>query len=166
MNAPGVLADAALHARRPEFDRLLVEFVASQPAWTAHAHGELVRSALEHDLLCRPHVFLQTPLELGVELQHLRVLERRSRSWHVQSPFDLPRILDGLRAGRPPDASDLERGDFRVRIDHRTHQIFLVPGRTVDEHRWLCTMAVQEIARIEPRCTSEPLALTSASPGG
>ena len=162
MNVSGILADAALHSQRKELDRLLVEFVESQPAWTAHEHGELVWATLEHDVLCRPYVFVQTPLELGVELQHLRGLERRSRSWHVQCPFDLPGIQDGLRVGRSLAAAELERGDFHVRIDHRTHQIFLLPARTADEHRWLCTMAVQEIARIEPRCRVEPLEQASA----
>lgn len=158
MNAPGILADAVLHGRREEFDRLLADFVASQPAWSAHAHGELVRAALDWDLLCRPYVFVQTALQLGVELQQVQLLERRSRSWHVRSPFDLPRLIEGLRVGRRPQAAELERGEWLVRIDHRCNQLFLLSTHTQDEHHWLCTLAVQEIARIEPRCTVEPCA--------
>lgn len=159
----GTSAEAVLAERRQDFDRLLVAFVASQPHWTEHEHGDLIRAALEHDLLCRPYFFLQTPFELGVELETLQVLEARPRLWRVRCAWPLPRLLDDLRAGRGLDSGDLRPGEHELVIDHRGLQLFVPPSRPRAERLWVSTQAIQEVVRFEPRCAVEPVEHARAS---
>lgn len=158
MNANGVMAEAALHTLRAELDRLLVAFVASRPAWNAEPHGPLVRAALEHDLLARPYVFLQTPFALGADLAQTELLPGRPRTWRARTAYDLPRALEHLRTEGALDPAHLAPRAAEVTIDHRRGQILLLPSRTEDERRWMCALAVQELARVEPLATSEPVA--------
>jgi hypothetical protein len=151
----GMLADALLNHSRQEYDRLIAEFAASQSWTTEGEHADLLRASVEYDQLCRPYLFLQTPFELGVETEHVTQVHTRPRLRRVRAPYALPRLIHALRTGRPLDPTDLEPGDYPVQIDHRAFQLFLLPTRTLDEQHWMCTHAVQEVARIEPACTVE-----------
>jgi hypothetical protein len=151
----GMLADAVLNHERKEFDRLLRAYFADRPAWSEGEHGDLIREAFEYDLVCRPYAFLQTPFELGVELERIRIVETRPRQRRVVCSYDFPALIRGLRTGQGLDRALLAPGEHAIRIDHRAFQLFLLPTRSMEEHHWLCTLAVQELARIEPRCTVE-----------
>lgn len=152
----GMLANTVLHGYRKEFDRLLCDFVARQTDWLAGPKAALVHAAKEYDLLTRPYVFLQTKCELGVELEHTELLPSRSRIWDAVLVWDFPTMVESLRAGRTLSDADLVPGRHPRRIDHRTNQLFLLPTRTPEEHNWLCTHAVQELARIEPITSALP----------
>ena len=148
----GEFADAVLHAHRKEFDRMIAGFIASRGEWFQGPHGELLRGVVEYDLLCRPYAFLQTKSEVGTALEHTAIVRSKPRYYLVRAQFDFPRIIRTLRRGDTLSAADLEQGSYLLEIDHRTAQLFLFPNRTLDESRWQCTQAVQEIARIEPLC--------------
>ncbi len=160
----GALADALLHAQRQDYDRLLRDFVAEQRDWTGGEHGELIAQAAEYDLVCRPLAFLQTPFELGVELERLELLESRARQRRVRASYDFPSLIEARRQGEALPAQALEPGERVLVIDHRKQQLFLRATRTPNEHHWICTHAVQEIARIEPRCALEAADAHSAAP--
>ncbi|MBI1381254.1 MAG: radical SAM protein [Planctomycetaceae bacterium] len=146
----GMLASAVLHSHRKEFDRLLCDFVGRQTDWLSHPNAAPLQAAKEYDLLTRPYVFLQTKCELGVDLEHTELLPSRPRVWHAVLAWDFPTVVESLRAGRGLEETDLAQARHPRRIDHRTNQIFLLPTRSPEEHNWLCTLAVQELARIEP----------------
>jgi radical SAM superfamily enzyme YgiQ (UPF0313 family) len=150
----GELADAAMHAQRAEFDRLLVAYVATRPEWFAGPHGSLLRAAVDYDLACRPYLFMQTKTELGVPLEALELVELRHRELMLRSPYDLPRLVHALRIGAPLEPDLLAPGDYRIRVDHRTGQVFKMPNQSAFLHTWICTQSVQELALIEPRCTA------------
>ncbi len=151
----GEITDALLHTQRVEFDRLLAQFVAAHDEWFAGPQQSLLRAAVEYDLLSRPYVFLQTRCEVGVAMERIEIVQSQPRGWLVRAAHDFPRIVGKLRRGEKLGAQDLESGAFVLRIDHKRSQFFLLPRRTHEENRWQCTQAVQEIARIEPRCTLE-----------
>jgi hypothetical protein len=151
----GDVSDMVLHQERKEFDRLIAGFAAHHDEWFRGPHESLLRGMVEYDLLCRPYVFLQTRCEVGVPLAQLSIVRAKPRCWSVQARHDYPRIVRALRERTPLSPSDLEPVPCVLSVDHRTSQLFALPNRTAEENRWQCTQAVQEIARIEPRCSRE-----------
>jgi radical SAM superfamily enzyme YgiQ (UPF0313 family) len=154
----GALVHAVLHADRLDFDRLLSSFVMERAEWlagTSPAARSLLRAAFEFDLVSRPYVFFQTPLEVGVELEALRVVERKRGLWTVESPFDFPAAIRELRTrgglSAPPRPEPCA-----ITIDHRKGQVFRMP-KSADEHYWHCYEIAREIGHVEARYQARPL---------
>jgi hypothetical protein len=149
----GGLAHAVLHSDRRDFDRLLSSFVNERAEWlagTSPATRDLLRAAFEFDLLSRPYVFFQTPLEVGVELEMLRVVERKRGLWTVESPCDFPALIRDLRTrGRLEVPARPE--PCAITIDHRKGQVFRLPEKSEDEHHWHCHEIVREVGHVEAR---------------
>jgi hypothetical protein len=149
----GALAEKVLHSDRADFDRLLDSFVRERADWFASGSSErnaLLRAAFDFDLLSRPYVFFQTPPELGVELEVLRLAGRSRHVWTVESPFDFPALIQGLRVGRGQEVPP-RPGRFEIIVDHRPGQVFRLPAKAEDEHLWHCHEIVREIAHVEAR---------------
>ena len=159
----GILADATLNHARTSFDALLVEFTERHPEWFSGEHGDLLRASVEWDLVCRPYAFLQTKCELGAATSRIELVEAKQRLYRVLAPFDLAGIAAALRTGGELTAELLAPRETPIRVDHKQAQLFMLPTRSEDEHLWMCTQAVQEVARIEPRCSVESAEGAAAS---
>jgi hypothetical protein len=88
-----------------------------------------------------------------VPLEALELVELRHRELKLRSPYDFPRLVHALRTGAPLESEALAPGDYRIRVDHRTGQVFQMPNQSGFVHTWICTQSVQELALIEPRCS-------------
>jgi hypothetical protein len=156
----GALAHLVLHANRKEFDGQLKSFMSERLGQLAEGlgeHEELIRGAVEFDLLNRPYVYLQTPLQLGASLEVLRVADQRRGVWVVDSPFDFSAMVNGLRREGAVDLRHLTRGAFEITLDHRAHQMFL-PERTSEEQlHWHSMRVMDEIRHAEARYQSRVL---------
>jgi hypothetical protein len=154
----GALAERVLHTHRADFDALLQSFVRGHPEWFAGGppgRERLFRAALEFDLLSRPYVFVQTPLDVAADLRELRVVARDRHTWTVESPFDFPAVIRALRLGEGlPDG--LPAGRFEIRIDHREGQVFRMPAKSAEEHLWHCHEIAREISHVEARYQTRP----------
>ena len=150
----GNLAYAVLHLARRDVDEQLATFVGEHPEWVSGGNGghhDIVRAALEFDLLSRPCLFVQTPLDVGIELEQLRVVERKRSVLTVDSPFDFPRMVRELRTTNQLSPESLCPGLYRFTIDHRKGLVFRIPSRTEEEHAWYCYLLSREIGNTEAR---------------
>jgi hypothetical protein len=152
----GAIADGALHSLRQDFDRLLAGFMSEHPEWTSAGHGRMLAAAFEFDLLNRPYPFVHTPFDVGVPLEHLSVKEKRRGIWVVDSPYDFPAILTGLKTRGRIDERDLAERPTRITINHRPRQVFQVPGKSEEERHWHIHQVVREIGHFEPVYESLP----------
>jgi len=141
---PGHLIDAALHSYRSEFDTCLRNFVLAHPDIFAGPHADLLTAALELDILARPYVYANTPLNTGTDLKVLKILETKKRGWLVESPFDLRDVSSQLEGGDGTQARTL------LSIDHNRGQVYRMPGRTQKEYWDECRMYAIEMGNHYP----------------
>ena len=135
----GAMALDVLHRHRQDFDVLLESFTSDLFERVTGAHGnhaDLVRGAVEFDLLARPYVYVQTPMKLGAELKQLQISEQRRGIFKVESPFDFPAILDAVKNKGEVSARLLEKGRFEITIDHRVGQVLLPSTRSEEDLYW------------------------------
>ncbi len=135
----GSLAFAVLHRNRQDFDRLLQSFMSEQLERLTRAHGDqadLVQAAVECDLLTRPYVYVQTPMESDMDLKQLQIREQRRGIFVIESPFDFPAMAGALKAGGEISARHWQRGRFETTIDHRPGQALLPSARPEEELYW------------------------------
>ena len=149
----GALSNAVLHRDRAQLDELLRAFAADHDYWTADApeHAELVRAAVDFDLLSRPYLFLQTDPGGTDALLELVVTEKKRAGWVLESPYDFPAIVAESRRGAGVSAATLSRGRFEISIDHRRGLVYLRPGRSDEEMNWQCYEVSRAIGNIEPK---------------
>ena len=148
----GAIAYAALHRHRQDMDKLLKSFVGERLECIAEAQGgraDLVHAAVEFDLLNRPYLYVQTPLQVGVELERLQIREQRRGVWMVESPFDFPAMVGALRTRGEMSARDWQRGKFEVTIDHRPGQAFHPSTKSEGELYWHCDRLIGAIRQTE-----------------
>ncbi|MEO0975431.1 MAG: hypothetical protein AAFX85_20260, partial [Pseudomonadota bacterium] len=144
----GIVADAVMHEHRAQFDEIVRRFVDEHSAWLA---DERVAAAVEFDLMSRPYPFVQTPLQLGVSLEHLRVVKERRGVWTVASPYDFPTFVDALRRGETGPIDALGAGaEVMLRIDHRRGQAFR-KERSTDDIHWHLYRILRGIRKTEAR---------------
>jgi radical SAM superfamily enzyme YgiQ (UPF0313 family) len=156
----GSLAHAVLHRDRDTFDRMLKSFVAERLERLTGGlgeHADLVHAASEFDLLSRPYVYVQTPLQLGVDLERLRIIEKRRGMWAVDSRFDFSTMVAALRTDGAIDASHWQPGAFELTIDHRSKQIFLRETNSDEELHWHSVRIVDAIRQAEPKHRSQAI---------
>jgi putative methyltransferase len=150
----GAAIHAALHEHRRDLDRLLKSFIAAHDSWFEDDTGDyarIVTAATEFDLLNRPYLYVQTPLEVGVQLEHFQIKQRHRGRWLVDSAYDFPRIIRKLRSGETLTHEDLVTRKIEIDIDHRAGQIYRLPTKTDEEHYLNCYQIVREIGKIEAR---------------
>lgn len=149
----GKIADTVLHGSRSDFDQRLYKFMSEHPEWTSEEkqpHAKLLNAAFEFDLLNRPYPYMQTPFDVGMSLEHLKVHERRRGIWVVDSPFNFPTIVKGLRVHGEVDPQYLQEQSVRLTINHRCRQVFRMPNKTEEEHNLHIQQAIREIGSLEP----------------
>jgi radical SAM superfamily enzyme YgiQ (UPF0313 family) len=154
----GELAHAVLHRDRQDFDRMLRAFVVERLERITGPlgdHADLVSAACEFDLVNRPYVYIQTPLQLGVPLEKLRIIEQRRGLWVVDSPFDFSAMLGALRTTGAIEATHWHRDAFEITIDHRCNQLFLPETKSEEELHWHSVRTVDAIRHTEARCQSK-----------
>lgn len=149
----GAVGYAALHTHREAFDQLLTGFADHHPEWFGQPgpNGELLRAALEFDLLSRPYLYLQTPLAVHVDLTRLAIVGRRRSLWVVASPYDFAAMLPLLRGGRPLPPALIEPAPVTLAIDHRLGLSFHRPDHPEIQYHWSCYQSVLEVGKIEAR---------------
>jgi radical SAM superfamily enzyme YgiQ (UPF0313 family) len=150
----GAAIHAALHEHRQDFDQLLKSFMAAHNSWFEDDTGDYVRivtAATEFDLLNRPYLYVQTPLEVGVQLKHFQIKQRHRGRWLVESAYDFPHIIQKLHNGEILTHEDLVTREIEIHIDHRAAQIYRLPTKTEEEHYTHCSQAMREIGKVEAR---------------
>jgi hypothetical protein len=160
----GALAHTMLHAQRQEFDRLVKTFAderLERVIGPLGPHDMLIRGAVEFDLLNRPYVYLQTPLQVGVGLEVLQIKEQRRGVWVVESPFDYAAMVTALRTEGTIGAQHVQAGAVEITIDHRAHQLFLPDTRSEEQLHWHSMRVIDAMrhseARYQSRQIAEPL---------
>jgi hypothetical protein len=129
-----------MHASRDEFDRLLTQFVSSQPWW----HDETAQLCFEVDLLNRPHLYAPDIKESPSPLNHLKVLELTPGGYVV----DLPEpFLPTLKSLLGPKASFQTNP---VAIDHSQNQFACDPSSDAELHWVFCYHSAFSIVQISP----------------
>lgn len=159
----GEMSLVVLNSQRADADRLIRAFATSQPQWFEGPHGDLLREAVDYDLLARPYFYVQDECRVSAPLERLVVLESKPRAWLVRAHYDIPALVEALRTGTAIEPAQLEPHRLRLRIDHRSGQLFLMPNRTAYQQAWHLTQMMQEVCRIEPRCSAEGDAEVEAS---
>lgn len=156
----GELIDFALHSRRRGVERFVHGFVIEQPWW---ADPE-ARAAYELDLVNRPYVYLDTPIEAKDHaFEHLRVLRVTADGYDVAVPEPLRGAIARLLELAPALAGD----GSRFHVNHRTNQLPEVrveaSGTSVlSQNLFYCQEKLHSIRTILPVWT--PLAPERAAP--
>jgi len=153
----GSLAHTVLHRDRRDFDRLVQSFVADRLETLTGGlgeHADLVYAASEFDLLNRPYVYIQTPLQLGARLRRLQIVNERRGLWQVDSPFDFASMINTLRTKGSIEATQWARGAFEITIDHRVNQIFLPETKSEEDLYWHSVRIIDGIRHTEAQCRS------------
>ena len=150
---PGHLIEAALVTMRAEFDETLRDFVAANPDIFGGPHADLIAAAVDVDILTRPHVYANLPVEPPARLDSVRILEDRRRGWLVHSPYDvcgesarLTAEADGPVTAQPPR-------DTLIAIDHDRGQTYRMPRRIQKEYWDECRMFAIEMGNHYPTWT-------------
>jgi hypothetical protein len=109
-------------------------------------HAELITAAFEFDLLARPYVYRNTPLDLEPQLDVLEIVETHRRGWLVKSPYDIPDVVSQMRR----KASAVSKCETLILIDHDRGQMYRMPGRTQKEYWDECRMFALEMGNYYP----------------
>jgi hypothetical protein len=159
----GAMVEAALHSNRKAFDEIMCQFAQAHPSWFEGEHADLLKAAVEFDLLTRPYAYVNTPLEVGVELEHLTLVETDGQTFIVDAPFDLAAINKCLRTSNELPVELLAPNPSRITIDHARGQIFRMPFKRDEDHHQFCHQFVTEIGNSLPVCAlkkSDPVLST------
>ena len=155
----GAMAIDVLHRHRQDFDVLLESFTSDLLDRVTGVHGnhaDLVRAAVEFDLLARPYVYVQTPMKLGVALKQLRISEQRRGIFTIESPFDFAAIVGAVKNNGEINARLLEKGKFEITIDHRPGQVLLPSTRSEEHLYWHLARLLAGGIRHAATKTTEP----------
>lgn len=142
-----------LHAERAAFDRLLYNFVSSQPWWS----DECARTLFELDGFNRPFVYSNTPIKPpDYPLQHIKCLEvnETGRSFLLEIPRQYLPFLDQTVV-----ESTVEPGDDTAicRLDHAREQFPYSQEKGRRDNAEYCHGTIMRIAKILPVWTAEPI---------
>jgi hypothetical protein len=153
----GSVVDRVLNTARDDCDRLIQRFAADQTHWYEGAYAEyadLLRAAVEFDLLNRPYPYVQTKFGMDVELQHVHIDGRQRGLWQATLPFDFPNMIEKLRNEGTFEAQDLQPRPVTVTINHR-HGLVFYSAKWTDDERYRSTYhTIRELRNIEARYES------------
>lgn len=159
----GAMVEAALHTHRKAFDQLMCQFAEAHPAWFQGEHANLLHAAVEFDLLSRPFAYVNTPLEIGIELKYLRLIETDGQAFTVESPFDFAAINQCLRTTSELPMELLAPKPSLITVDHDRGQIFRMPFKRDEDHHQFCHQFVTEIGNSLPVCSLKQTDLEPAT---
>jgi radical SAM superfamily enzyme YgiQ (UPF0313 family) len=164
---PGIATDLALHRSRADFECTIDAFAAAQmDNWVKEGDtvdADLLAAAVEFDQLSRPYLYFTRKLSTVARLHRLVILEQNPSTWVVKSPYDFPAIIRKRRNLETLTEQDLASGEYEIVIDHRSGQVFTIPGWGDRHYHWFAAMALRTIVRYEPRYTVRSHALARAA---
>jgi putative methyltransferase len=149
--AEGAIMYSVLHANRAVFDTLLVEFVRSR-GWLDDVQ---VKIRLELDLLNRPYVFSNTPIQRQ-NLQLLSVVWTNGKKRLVRIPPAHRRLVGALLG-----LGELEDG--YVTVDYSKSQMPFMQGKSLDDNLSYCQDRLLKMKALLPTW-SVATSLSAAGP--
>lgn len=150
---PGHLIETALVTMRAEFDETLRGFVAANQDIFGGRHAGLIAAAVDVDLLARPYVYANSPVEAPAGLASVRIVESRSRGWVVESPYDVCGESARLMAATGAPVETPTPRDTLIAIDHGRGQTYRMPRRSRKEYWDECRMFAIEMGNHYPTWT-------------
>ncbi len=151
----GAIVEAAMHRCRTEFNNMLLNFAAESVIWTESRFAELIRAAVEFDILARPYAYANTPTDYAVELEAVSVSDSSDRSYHVSLPFDIPRIVQHIEKTGSLEGKVGTASTTILSIDHRKRQFLRMPNKHDTDHHQFCHKFVTEIGNYLPEIHRE-----------
>lgn len=139
----GKVVHFALHAYRENFNELLHHFVAAQEWWAE----ETARAMFEVDLVNKPYVYSNTPLEgQSHTYRHLRVQQSGPRAYSVEVPPEyLPHLAETVVMD---DGQGAAGGAFHV--EHRKMQYPYMKSQSLDHNAGYCHGMIIRVEHILP----------------
>jgi len=143
----GKLDYFALYADRAVFSKLLHEFMKSQEWWD----DPIVRGLFEIDLLNKPHVYSDTPLDQKDQVfEQVKLKDVKDRSYYVEVP---ERLLSRVR--RSVQTSDEnDETDTTFQVNHKRLQYPHMKTQTLEHNSVLCHGMILRIEHIMPIWTT------------
>lgn len=131
-----------LHEHRKVFTRQLSEFVSSQPWWT----DPKVRVLFEFDLLSRPYIYSNTPLEdHRNQLEQVCLIDSESRRYTVAVPSAWHESLaEAFKMELAGSAGD------RFQVDHKRLQYPYMATQGIEHNANYCFGMIEKVQNIVP----------------
>lgn len=141
VNNYGLFIHSVLHEYRELFADHVRRFAQGQDWWD---DGK-VRAMFEIDILNRPYMYSNTPMDVNTEdFQALRLLDGGARSYTAQVPTEyLTDLADAVQIQMMP-----EDGIFMV--DHKRLQYPFMPTQTRDHSGSYCHGMIEKVGNIMP----------------
>ncbi len=141
INNYGLFIHTVLHEHRHLFSDQVRRFLASQPWWA----DATVRALYDIDVLNRPYVYSNTPLDDHEQpLEALRVVDRAARNYTVFVPEEYWQELAACVRLEAP------AGDGLFVVDHKRMQYPLMTMQTADHNGSYCHGMIEKIENIAP----------------
>ncbi len=141
INNYGLFIHSVLHEYRQLFADHVLRFVQSQPWWDDDA----VRALHEVDILNRPYIYSNTPMDLHAEeFEVLRFVDRGPRSYTVEVPeVYMADLADSVRVQAMPE-------DGMFMVDHKRLQYPYMTTQSLDHNGTYCHGMIEKIENIMP----------------
>jgi len=141
VNNYGLFIHSVLHEHREVFAEHVRRFAQSQGWWD----DDKVRALFEIDLLNRPYMYSNTPMDVPAErFRALRVLDRGPRSYTVRVPAEhLPDLADAVQVQTMP-------ADHIFLVDHKRLQYPFMPTQSRDHSGSYCHGMIEKAGNIKP----------------
>jgi hypothetical protein len=138
----GLIIHTLLHEYRATFTQQLVEFAAAQSWWADPA----ARMLFEIDLLSRPYVYSNTPLEAyDYPFGSVQILEADRRRYTVRIPLAWHELF---ATATRLDPSDVVGDTFEV--DHKRLQYPYMATESIDHNSNYCFGMIERVQNIIP----------------
>lgn len=138
----GFMIHTVLHEHRRLFTRHLSEFARQQPWWS----DPMARALFEIDLVNRPYVYSNTPLEaFTYPFTSLRLGAIRGRGQEVEIGPELHDALRTVARLEPP-----EPPEFRFLVDHKRRQYPYMAAQPIDHNANYCHGMIEKVKNIVP----------------
>jgi len=135
-----------LHEHRSVFGRQLDDFVRSQPWWDETG----ARAAFEFDVVSRPYIYSNTPLDrLDGPFEFLRVLRRDGRKIGIS----VDERVKALDVGHP--VVDGQPAGTSFSIDHKQMQYPYMATQSIEHNANYCHGMIEKVENISPVWTVE-----------
>ena len=140
VNNYGLFINSVMHEHRELFGDHLRRFVQSQDWWD----DDKVRALFEIDILNRPYMYSNTPLDAPPDFDALRLLDSGTRSYTVQVPTQhIAELVDTVQIQTMP-------ADGVFVVDHKRLQYPFMPTQSRDHSGSYCHGMIEKVGNITP----------------
>jgi tRNA A37 methylthiotransferase MiaB len=155
VNNYGLFIHVVLHEHRELFAGHVRRFAQGQDWWG----DSTVQALFEIDVLNRPYMYSNTPLDVPAEgFQALRLLGLGPRSYTVQVPTEhLANLADAVRIEAIP-------ADGVFRVEHKRMQYPFMPTQSRDHSGSYCHGMIEKVGNVMPRWLPTSLGDTPMRP--